>query len=44
MSKPNDGGVSIPEGIDDDIPFVRPEEGAHHREMADIHGVKPSVI
>ena len=34
----------IVDELDDDIPFARREEGAHHREMAATHGVKPSVV
>ena len=33
-----------PVDLDDEIPFVRPEEDAHHRKMAQIHGLRPAVI
>ena len=36
--------TSIAEQLDDDIPFVRPEEEARYREVAKVMGVKPSVV
>ena len=36
--------ASIADQLDDDIPFVRPEEGAHYRKMGQTHGVEPTEI
>lgn len=36
--------AGIADQLDDDIPFVQPEEGTHHRKMGQLHGIKAAEI